>query len=44
MMRINERGEWTELGEISIGTQPAKKFWELTVQPKSGAFAALNMQ
>jgi hypothetical protein len=34
MLRINERGEWTELGEISIGTQPVKKFWELTVQPQ----------
>jgi hypothetical protein len=32
VLRINERGEWTEAGEISIGTQPAKKFWELTVQ------------
>jgi hypothetical protein len=32
VLRINERGEWTEVGEISIGTQPAKKFWELTVQ------------
>jgi hypothetical protein len=32
VLRINERGEWTEVGEISIGMQPAKKFWELTVQ------------
>jgi hypothetical protein len=32
VLRINERGEWTEVGEISIGAQPAKKFWELTVQ------------
>jgi hypothetical protein len=32
VLRINEHGEWTEVGEISIGTQPAKKFWELTVQ------------
>ena len=32
VLRINDRGEWTEVGEISIGTQPAKKFWELTVQ------------
>jgi hypothetical protein len=32
VLRINERGEWTEVGEISIGSQPAKKFWELTVQ------------
>ncbi len=32
VLRINERGEWTEAGEISIGAQPAKQFWELTVQ------------
>jgi hypothetical protein len=32
VLRINERGEWTEAGEISIGEQPAKKFWELTVR------------
>ena len=24
VLRINERGEWTELGEISIGTQPRR--------------------
>ena len=34
VLRINERGEWTELGEISIGTQPAKEFWELIVKPQ----------
>jgi hypothetical protein len=32
VLRINERSEWTEAGEISIGSQPAKKFWDLTVQ------------
>ncbi|HEY1471110.1 MAG TPA: hypothetical protein VGF61_18865 [Candidatus Acidoferrum sp.] len=32
ILRINERGEWTEVGEITIGTQAAKKFWELTAQ------------
>jgi hypothetical protein len=32
VLRINESGAWTEAGEISIGAQPAKKFWELTVQ------------
>jgi hypothetical protein len=34
VLRINERGEWTELGEISIGSQPPKKFLELTVRPQ----------
>jgi hypothetical protein len=34
VLRINERGEWTELGEISIGSQSPKKFWELTVHPQ----------
>ena len=32
VMRINERGEWTELAEISIGSQPSKKLLELTVR------------
>jgi len=34
VLRINECGEWTELGEISIGSQPPKKFWELNVRPQ----------
>lgn len=33
-MRINEKGEWTEVTEITIGSQPARKFMELTVSPK----------
>jgi Protein of unknown function (DUF1579) len=32
LLRISERGEWTELAEISIGAQPARKFMELTVK------------
>jgi hypothetical protein len=32
VLRINEHSEWTEVREIAIGAQPAKKFWELTVQ------------
>ena len=34
VMRIDERGEWTELAEIFIGAQPAKKLLELTVRPQ----------
>jgi hypothetical protein len=34
VLRINERGEWTELAEISIGPQPPKKLLELTVRPQ----------
>lgn len=30
-LRINEKGEWTELTEIAIGPQPARKLMELTV-------------
>ena len=33
VLRINERGEWTEIAEISIGSQPPKKLLELTVRP-----------
>lgn len=32
LLRINEAGEWTEFAEISIGSQPARKFMELTVR------------
>jgi hypothetical protein len=31
MLRINEKGEWTELTEMAIGSEPARKFMELTV-------------
>ncbi len=32
VLRINERGEWTELAEISSDLQSAKKLMELTVR------------
>lgn len=32
VLRINEKGEWTELAEICIDSQPAKKLMELTVK------------
>ena len=31
-LAINEKGEWTEVGEVTIGTQPPRKFLELTVR------------
>lgn len=31
VMHINEKGEWTELHEITIGSQPSKKFMEMAV-------------
>jgi len=31
VLRINEKGEWTELAEISIDSQPARKLMELMV-------------
>jgi hypothetical protein len=31
VMRINEKGDWTEHTEIKIGEQPAKTYLELTV-------------
>ncbi|HYW36840.1 MAG TPA: hypothetical protein VE957_01890 [Terriglobales bacterium] len=34
VLRINEKGEWTELAEITIGSQPPRKFMELTVSPQ----------
>jgi len=32
ILRINEKGEWTELGEIAFGSQPPRKFMELVVR------------
>ena len=32
VMRINGKGEWTELHEITIGSQPPKKLMELVVR------------
>jgi hypothetical protein len=31
VLRVNEKGQWTELTELSIGSQPARKFMELIV-------------
>ena len=33
-LRINEKGDWTELHEITIGSQPQRKFMELRVGPQ----------
>jgi hypothetical protein len=35
VLRINERGEWTELTEISFGSQPPKKLSEITVRQEN---------
>jgi len=32
VLRINEKDEWTELAEITIDSQPARKLLELTVR------------
>jgi len=32
VLRINEKGEWTELAEITIDSQPARTLMELTVR------------
>ena len=32
VLRINKQGEWTELAEITIDSQPARKLLELTVK------------
>ena len=34
VLRIDERGDWTELAEISIGSAPPRKFLELRVSPQ----------
>ena len=34
VLRINEKGEWTEIAEITIRSQPPQKLMELTVSPQ----------
>jgi hypothetical protein len=34
VMRLNQKGEWHEAGEMKIGDQPARKFIEMTVRPQ----------
>jgi hypothetical protein len=34
VLRLNEKGQWTELAEITIGSQPSRKLMELTVSPQ----------
>jgi len=31
VMYINDKGEWTELHEITIGSQPSKRFMEMAL-------------
>jgi hypothetical protein len=33
VLRINQSGEWTELAEITISSEPSRKLLELTVRP-----------
>ena len=35
VLRINNKGEWTELAEITIGDQPSRRLLELTVRRQS---------
>ncbi|SRR5579883_526747 len=35
LLRINEKGEWTELAEITIGSRAPQKLMELVVRPAS---------
>jgi hypothetical protein len=35
VLRINEKGEWTELAEITIGSAPPRKLLELTVRRRA---------
>jgi hypothetical protein len=34
VLRINERGEWTEVAEITVGSQAPKKLMQLTARPQ----------
>ncbi len=32
VMRLNEKGEWVETGDVSMGTSPPRKTFEMTVR------------
>jgi len=34
VLRINEKGQWTEVAELTRGSQPARRLMELTVSPQ----------
>jgi len=34
VLRMNEKGQWTESTDIAVGSQPPRKFLELTVSPQ----------
>jgi hypothetical protein len=34
VLRINEKGQWTELHQIAVGPQPLRKFMEVTLSPE----------
>lgn len=36
VLRINDKGEWTEAAELIVGTRPPQKLMELTVRRLSG--------
>jgi hypothetical protein len=31
-LRMNENGEWTEVHEVAVGSEPSRKFMEITVK------------
>jgi hypothetical protein len=36
ILRLNDKGEWTELAELTIGSRPPQKLMDLTVRRISG--------
>src|SRR5260370_7468001 len=41
VLRITENGDWTELTEITVGSQPPRKFMELSVSPQKYSLGPL---
>lgn len=44
VLRINQQGQWTESAEITIGSQPPRKFMEVTVTRQKLAWLTLVSQ
>jgi hypothetical protein len=32
LMRLNEKGEWTEIGEVTVGSTPPRKTFDMTLR------------
>jgi hypothetical protein len=32
VIKLNEKGDWVETGEVTVGNKPAQRFFDMTVR------------